>query len=106
MVIAVIDEFNNTDASCDVRNSIEDVNDFFVSPSTAAAVNSLDLSSAEITDREIKVSKTRTVPFLKDKRILSKSVLCIFSLGWVSWRGVYLPFLHLQQLPSACFHGG
>ena len=30
-------------------------------------------------------------------------VLCIFSLGWVSWRGVYLLFQQLQQLPSACF---
>jgi len=30
-------------------------------------------------------------------------VLCIFSLGWVSWRGVYFLFLHVQQLPSACF---
>jgi len=102
MVIAVIDGFKNTDASCDVSNSIKDVNDFLVMPSTAAAVNSLELSSTEIADREIKVSN----PFLKDKRVFSTSVLCIFSLGWVSWRGVYFPFLHLQQLPSACFHGG
>jgi len=39
-------------------------------------------------------------------RILSTSgvaVVCIFSLGRVSWRGVYLQFLQLQQLPSACF---
>ena len=39
-------------------------------------------------------------------RILSTSgvaVLCIFSLGWVCWRGVYLLFLQLRQLPSACF---
>jgi len=52
MVIAVIDEFKNTDASADISNSIEDVNDFLVTPSTADAVNSLDLSSAEIADRE------------------------------------------------------
>ena len=41
-VIAVIDEVKNSDASIDVNNSIEDVNDFLV----AAAVNSVDLSSA------------------------------------------------------------
>jgi len=38
--------------------------------------------------------------------ILSTSgvvVLCIVSLGWVSWRGVYLLFLQLQQLLSTCF---
>ena len=66
MVIAVIDEVKNSDASTDVNDSIEDVNDFLVMPFTAAAVNSLDLSSAEIADREIKVSKTRTVPFPKN----------------------------------------
>jgi len=35
-------------------------------------VNSLDLSSAEIADREIKIWKTRTVPFLKDKNPLNE----------------------------------
>ena len=38
-------------------------------------------------------------------RIFSTSgvaVLCIFSLGMVSWRGVYLLFLQRQQLTSAC----
>jgi len=54
MVIAVIDEVKNSDASTDVNDSIEDVNDFLVMASAAAAVNSLDLSSAEIADREIK----------------------------------------------------
>ena len=58
MVIAVIDEVKNSDASTDVNNSIEDVNDFLVTASAAAAVNSLDLSSAEIADREIKTWKT------------------------------------------------
>jgi len=70
----------------DVNNSIEDVNDFYtlVMASTAAAVNSLDVSSAEIAHREIKVSKSRTAPFPKDKNPLDKwrvTVLCIFSLG-------------------------
>ena len=38
-------------------------------------------------------------------RILSTggvAVMCIFSLDWVCWRGVYLLFQQLQQLPSAC----
>ena len=63
----------------DVNNSIEDFNDFFtlVMASTAAAVNSLDVSSAEIAHREIKVSKSRTAPFPKDKSV---TVLCIFPL--------------------------
>ena len=53
MVIAVIDEVKKSDASTD--DSIEDVNDFLVTASAAAAVNSLELSSAEISDREIKI---------------------------------------------------
>ena len=105
MVIAVIDEVKNSDSSTDVNDSIEDVNDFLVTSSSATAVNSLEFSSAEIADREIKIWKTRTVPF-PEERILSTSgvaVLCIFSLGWVCWRGEYLLFLQLQQLPSALF---
>jgi len=35
-------------------------------------VNSLDLSSAEIADREIKIWTTRTVPFPKDKNPLDE----------------------------------
>ena len=58
MVMTVIDEVKNSDASTDVNNSIKDVIDFLVIASTAAAVNSLDLSSAEIADREIKTWKT------------------------------------------------
>jgi len=52
---AVIDEVKNSDASTDVNDSIEDVNDVLVTASATAAVNSLDLSSAEINDREIKI---------------------------------------------------
>jgi len=87
MVIAVIDEVKNSDASNDTNHLIEDVNDFLVTASAAAAVNSLDLSSAEIADREIKIWQTRTVPFPKDKNPLDEggTVLSIFSLGWVSW---------------------
>ena len=70
---AVIDEVkNDSDASTDVNDSIEDVNDFLFTASAAAAVNSLDLSSAEIADREIKMWKTRTVPFPKDKNPLDE----------------------------------
>ena len=67
MVFAVIDEVKNSDASTDVNNSIEDVNDFLVTASAAVAKNFFDLSSAEIADREIKIWKTRTVPLSKDK---------------------------------------
>jgi len=104
MVIAVIDEVKNSDASTDVNDSIEDVTDFLVTASAAAAVNSLDLSSAKVADREIKI-RLAPSPFPRT-RILSTSgvaVLCIFPLGWVSWRGVYLLFLQLQQVPSASF---
>jgi len=72
MVIAVIDEVKNSDASTDINDSIEDVNDFLVTASAAAVVNSLDLSSTEIADREIKIWKTRTIPFPKDKDPLDK----------------------------------
>jgi hypothetical protein len=45
MVIAMIAEVKNLDASTDVNDSIiEGVNDFFVTASANAAVNSLDLS--------------------------------------------------------------
>jgi len=62
MVTTVIHEVKNSDASTDINDSIEDVNDFLVTGSAAAAVNYLDLSSAEIADREIKIWKTHTIP--------------------------------------------
>ena len=58
MVIAVIDEVKKLDASTDVNDPIEDVNDFLVVASAAAAVKSLDISSAEIANRKIKTWKT------------------------------------------------
>jgi len=72
MVITGIDEVKNSDASTDVNDSIEDVNDFLVTASAAAAVNSLDLSSAEVAYREIKIWKSCTVPFPKDKNPLDE----------------------------------
>jgi len=72
MVISVIDEVKNSDSSTDVNNSIEDVNDFLVTASAATAANSLELSSAEIADRKIKIWKARTVPFSKDKNLLDE----------------------------------
>ena len=73
MVIAEIDEVKNSDASTNVNNSIEVVNDFLVTASAAAPVNSIDLLSAEmIADREIKIWQTRTVPFPKDKNPLDE----------------------------------
>ena len=56
----------------DVNNSIEDVNDFLVAASAAVPANSLDFSSVEIANREIKIWKTRTVPFPKDKNSLDE----------------------------------
>jgi len=103
MVIAVIDEVKNSDASTDINDSIEDVNasDFLVTASAAIVVNSLDLSNAEIADREIKIWKTRTIPFPKDKNPLDewrRGAVPLFFLGWVCWRGVYLLFLQLSQV--------
>ena len=72
MVITVIDEVKNSDVSTDINSSIEDVNGFLVTGSVTAPVNSLELSSAEIADREIKIWKTHTVPFPKDKNPLDK----------------------------------
>ena len=76
MVLTVIDEVKNSDGFTDVNcdDSIQDVTDFLVMASAAAAVNFLDLqvSSAEITDREIKIWRTRTVPFPKDKNPLDQ----------------------------------
>ena len=112
MVIAVIDEVKNSDASTDVNDSIEDVNDFLVTASAAAAVNSLELSSAEIADREIKIWKTRTVPFPKDKNPLDecrRGVVYLFPwLGVLALVGCLSEACTLcsckrQQIPSACF---
>ena len=82
MVITVLDEVKNSDASTDVNDSIEDVNDFLVTGSATAAVNSL----AEIADREIKIWKTRTVPFPKDKDPLEE--WCHGTVYLFPWFGV------------------
>jgi hypothetical protein len=91
----VIDEVKNSDASTDVNDSIEDVNDFLVTASAAAGVNSLELSSAEIADREIKIWKTRTVPFPKDKNPLDewcRGVVYLFPwLGVLARRVLAIP---------------
>ena len=59
------------------------------------AVNSLELSSAEIADREIKIWKTRTVPFPKDKNPLDewrRGVVYLFPwLGVLSRRVLSVP---------------
>jgi len=81
--------------STDVNDSIEDDNDFLVTASAAAAVNSLELSSAEIADREIKIWKTRTVPFPKDKNPLDewrRGVVYLFPwLGVLARRVLAIP---------------
>ena len=89
----MIDEVKNSDASTDVNDSIEDVNDFLVTTSAAAAVNSLDLSSTEIADREIKI----WVPFPKDKNPLDewrRGVVYLFPLlGVLARRVLVIPEL-------------
>jgi len=75
-----------TACTSDVNDSIEDVNNFLFTPSAAAAVNSLDLSSAEIADREIKLWKTRTVLFAKDKNPLDE--WCRSCVHLFPWSGV------------------
>jgi len=95
MVIAVIDELNNSDSSIDVNDPIEDVNDFLVTASAAAALNSLELPSAEIADREIKIWKARTVPFPEDKNPLDewrRGVVHLFPwLGVLARRVLAIP---------------
>jgi len=95
MVITRIDEIKNSDASTHVNDSIEDVNDFLVTASAAAAVNSFDLSSANIADREIKIWKSRTVFFPKDKNPLDewrRSAVHLFPwLGVLARRVLAIP---------------
>jgi len=95
MVIAVIDEVKNSDASTDVNDSIEDDTDFLVTAFAAAVVKSLDLSSAEIADRKIKIWKTRTVPFPRDKNPLDewrRGAVHLFSwLGVLARRVLAIP---------------
>jgi len=86
MVITVIDKVKNSDSSTDINDSIEDVNDFLVTASTAIAVNSLELSSAAIADRKIKIWKTCTVPFSKDKNPLNEPRCC--TVHHFPWLGV------------------
>ena len=66
-----------------------------VTASAAAAVNSLELSITEIVDREIKILKTRTVPFPKDKNPLDewrRGAVHLFPwLGVLSRRVLVIP---------------
>jgi hypothetical protein len=54
--------------------------------SAAGSVNCLDLLCAEIADREIKIWKTRTVPFPKDKNPLDE--WCRGAVHSFPWLGV------------------
>jgi len=122
MIIDMIDEVKNAKASADVNDSIEDVNDFLVTASADAAVRHGDqvikdshrplLQGQEFPRRLcvccfVVINRywgIATVPGFLPWRASQGggvAVLCIFSLGWVSWRGVYLLFVQLQQLPSA-----
>ena len=86
----------NADASVDVNDSIEGVNDLLVTASAAAAVNSLDISSAEIADRKIKIWKTRTVPLPKDKNPLNEWRRVAVHL--FPWLGVMMR--HVLAIPA------
>jgi len=92
---SAIDELKNSDLSTDVNDSIVDVNDFLVTASAAAVVNSLELSITEIADRKIKIWNTRTVPFPKDKNPLDewrRSVVHLFPwLGVLARRVLSIP---------------
>ena len=87
MVITLIDEVQNSDASTDV-NSIEDVNYFFVTGSATATVNSFDLSSAEIADREIKIIKRYGRLALSNKNPLDEWRRGAVHLSSFPWLGV------------------
>jgi len=63
-----------------------DVNDSLVTASAATVVNSLELSSAEIADKEIKIWKSHTVPFPKNKNPLDECRRGAVHL--YSWLGV------------------
>jgi len=69
-----------------INDSIKDVNNFLVTASAATAANSLNLSSVEITNKEIKIWKIRTVPFPKDKNLLDEWHFCAAYL--LPWLGV------------------
>jgi len=102
---AVIDEVKNSGASTDIKNSIKNVNDFLVTAWRRWCEFSRPFQAQRSLTGRSRYGRLAPFPFTRT-RILSTSgvaVLCIFSLGWVIWRGVYLLFLQLQQLPSACF---
>jgi len=103
MVIAVIDEVKNSDSSIDVNDPIEHFNNFLVTASPAVVLNSLELLSTEIADREIKVWKTRTVPFPEHKNPLDewrRSTVHLFPwLGVLARRVLAIP---VTSTPPEC----
>jgi len=105
MVIVVIDEVKNSDASTDVNDSIEDVNDFLVMASAAATVNSLDLSSAEIADREIKTWKTLSQGQESSRRVTLPCCASFTLVGCVG-KACTCYSCNFQHFPSACFLRG
>jgi len=108
MVITVIDEVKNSDTSTDVNDSIADVNDFLVTGSSTGAEIFFELSSAEIADREIKIWKTRTVPFPKDKDLLDEvaSRCCAsFPLVWCVGEACTCYFCDFSSSWALVFHG-
>jgi len=67
-------------------------------------VNSLDFSSAEIADRKIKICKTLTVPFPKDKNPLDewcRGAVHLFPwLGVLARRVLAIPATSTQGVPQ------
>ena len=105
MVIAVIDEVKNSDASTDVDNSFEDVNDFLVMASAAAAVDSLDLSSADIADREIKTWKTLSQGQESFRRVALRCCASLPLFGSVGEACTCNSF-NFSNSRALVFHGG
>jgi len=105
MVIVVFDETKNSDASTDVNDSIEDVNDYLVTASAAATKNFLDLSSAEIADREIKTWKTRTVPLESSRRVALRCCASFPLVGCVG-EACTCYSCNFNSSRALIFHGG
>ena len=87
MVITVIDEVKSSDVSTDINDSIEDVNDFLVTGSATAPANSLELSSAEIADRESQCCAS-------------------FPLVWCVGEACACYFCNFRSSRALVFHGG
>jgi len=105
MVVAVIDEVKNSDAWTDVNESIENVNDFLVTLRRCCCEFFWRFKRRDCSQGDQDMADSHC-PFFQgheSSRRVASRCCASFPLAWVSWWGVYLLFLQLQQLPSACF---